>query len=489
MKKILMAFSVLVLLISSVEAGEFITADRPLPGRYVVIFKPEAVRSPMALATAPGRTVSQLVSDFALVYGGVAEKTFQNAVQGGVIATTRERARALALDPRVAFVEEDHEIRMFATDLTLGPWWVDRLDERDRPLNNHFTYTRNGAGVNIYIIDTGVDFSYGYWTGRGFNAYSNVRDGSGNMIFGDTDGHGSTVAIHAAASGWGVARGANLQAVRVRTIPCSTTGMGHGDIPAYSGACFTLTDLVDAINWVAGHRVLPAVANMSFGGGGSPTLDAAATGLINSGVTVVAAAGNSNASACDVSPARVPAVITVGATNSSDVRSSFSNFGSCVDLFAPGENVYNGANGTSFSSPIVAGVAAQYLQGTPSASPSAVQTYLINNATTGRVSNAGAGSPNRLVFSPPGGTEIDNPPVANFNFSCSGRTCTFTSTSTDDFATGYCSWDWGHAYDFQPREGCSLSHTFPAGGGYSVTLSVNDDAWQPASKVRIVTVN
>jgi hypothetical protein len=489
MKGVVALVLALAALSTPAQAGEFIEADRPVPGRYLVVFRAEAVRTIHAQATDPGRTVAQLMSEMALTYDGVTTRHFEHALRGGVIATTEARARAIARDPRVAWVEEDGEIQAFTTEVAYFAWWADRIDERDRPLNNHFTYTTNGAGVNVYVVDTGVDFGLGHWPGRGYNSYSNVRDAAGNMVFGDPVGHGSNVAVHAASIGNGIARGANVRAVRVRTISCSVGGGGNGEVPAFQGTCFTLADLVDALNWVAGNRIKPAVANLSFGGAVSATLETAVRGVVNAGVATVAAAGNGNTSACNVSPARMPEVITVGATTQSDARASFSNFGSCVTLFAPGEGVYFGESGTSFSAPIVAGVAAKYLQSAPSATPSSVKTHLINNATTGRLTNIGAGSPNRLVFAPPGGTEVDNLPTANFNFSCSGRTCTFTSTSTDDFGIVYCVWYWDHPYDWQPREGCTLSHTFPAAGSYNVTLTVYDDAWRQASKLRLVTVN
>lgn len=470
------------------SAGELIRAERPLPGRYLVVLEPGAVRAPNAPPTAPGRTISQSMSDLALSHGVVAERVFENALQGGVITATEGRARALARDPRVAWVEEDSEVELYATKAAIWSWWIDRIDERDRPLNNHYTYDKNGAGVNIYIIDTGVNFNLGHWPGRAFNAYSTVRDGSGNMVFGDPVGHGSNVALHA-ASGWGVAAGANVRAVRVRTFTCGTSSGGTPEYPAFAGTCFSVSELIEAINWVAANRITPAVANMSFGGGISTTLEAAVRGMVNANVTSVASAGNSNASACNVSPARMPEVITVAASTPSDARASFSNFGSCVTLFAPGEDVYSGLDGTSFAAPLAAGVAATYLQGSPSASPSTVKTFLINNATAGRLTGIGTGSPNRLLFDPPGGTETDNPPIANFNVSCSGRTCTFTSTSTDDFGSVGCYWNWNHSYDWQPDQACTLSHTFPAAGSYSVTLTINDDAWQQSSKVRVVTVN
>jgi len=479
----------LVCLAPAALAGDYIHSERSIPGRYVVVFAPSAVRAPNASATAPGRTVRQLMADMALSYDVVAKRPLEHALQGAIIETTEGRARALARDPRVAWVEEDREIEAFATDLALGPWWADRSDERDRPLNNHFTYSQNGAGVNIYIIDTGVNSSSGYWSGRFYNAYSTVVDGSGNMVFGDPVGHGTNVAIHAAATGWGIARGAKVRAVRVKTVTCGLSGGNPPDIPAYAGACFPLTDLVQAIDWVAGHRITPAVANLSLGGGISTTLETAVTGMYNANVTVVAAAGNSSASACNVSPARMSQVITVGATNSSDAKASFSNYGSCVDLFAPGEDVYNYLDGTSFSAPMVAGAAAIRLQASPSSSPSAVKSYLVNNATTGRLSSIGSGSPNRLLYIPPGGTESDSPPTANFTYSCSGLTCTFTSTSTDDFGTVGCTWYWDHEYLWQPRTGCSLSHTFPRAGSYGVVLTANDDAWQQSTKTKTVTVN
>ncbi len=474
------------------RAGEYIPSDRPLPGRYLLVLEPGAVRAPNAPPTAPGRTVAQNMSELALAHGVVAERVFEHALQGGVIVATEGRARALARDPRVAWVEEDGEVEAFATRLAVAQWWLDRSDERNRPLNNHFTYDKTGTGVNIYVIDTGVNFNLGLWTGRAFNAYSNALDASGNPVFGDPVGHGTNVALHAAATGWGVATGANVRAVRVRSFTCGTSGGGNPEYPAYAGTCFSISDLAAAINWVAGNRITPAVANMSFGGGISTSLETAVQGMLNSNVTSVAAAGNSNASACSVSPARMSSttpLITLGASTMTDARASFSNFGTCVTLFAPGQDVYSGVDGTSFSSPLAAGAAALYLQGAPSATPSTVKTWLINNATTGRLTGIGTGSPNRLLYIPPGGTEVDNPPVANFNFSCSGRTCTFTSTSTDDFGSVGCFWNWNHNYDWQPDQGCALSHTFPAAGSYSVTLHINDDAWQQASKVRVVTVN
>jgi subtilisin family serine protease len=335
------------------------------------------------------------------------------------------------------------------------------------------------------------------------NAFTAIQDGSGNPQFGDCNGHGTKVAKALGGSISGVSKEVTLNAVRIGSIcSCGAPGGGGGfDPPLVStGSCqgILLSDALDGINWVTAHRVKPAVANMSFSGNAIQSLDDAVQGMINVGVVAVAAAGNGGVLACGRSPARVPAVLTVGASDQNDARSVWSatqssNYGSCVDVFAPGTDLdlWNTTtfSGTSAAAPLVAGAVARYLQGAPSATPSQAHSYIITNATTGRLTNVGSGSPNRLLFSPPGGPEVDNPPVANFTYSCTGRTCTLTSSSTDDFQVAACGWDFGHPYDFQPRDSCSLSHTFPTAGSYSVTLDVRDDLYQWGQKIRVIIVN
>jgi subtilisin family serine protease len=411
---------------------------------------------------------------------------------------TAAQAKGLAADPRVAWVEQDREIEALAVQVVPHSWGLDRIDERDRPLGHRFTYTSDGAGVNIYVIDSGVAANASELGSRLINAYSNALDGSGNPQFGDPVGHGSKVAIFAAGTISGVAKGAKVRAVRIKSFTCGIGFPGGPEVPAFAGTCFTLADVVDAINWVAANRITPAVANLSLGGGASATLDTAVNGLINAGVTTVVAAGNSNADACNVSPARVANAITVAASDINDARAVWtgggaSNFGSCVNVFAPGKDVlvyYVGVfNGTSFASPMVAGVAAQYLKTAPSATPATVKNYIVNNATSGRLTGIGAGSPNKLLFAPPGGVETDNFPVPKYVFSCVGRTCTFTNQSTDDFGFSFCYWNWGH--DFQLTESCapSVVHTFPYGGSFTVRLAVTDDGLQTAWIEKVVTVN
>lgn len=479
------------------SAGELIRSDHTIEGRYLVVFKPDAVRRGPA-PTAPGMTVRHLASDVAVVYGGRLQKVFEHALEGAVVELPEARAKALAADPRVAWVEQDKEIEAFAVQVVPHSWGLDRIDERDRPLGHRFTYTSDGSNVNIYIIDSGVAANASELGSRLFNAYSNAFDGSGNPVFGDPAGHGTRVAIFAAGAVSGVAKAAKIRAVRIRSFNCGTSGGGNPEFPAFAGTCFALSDVVDAVNWVAANRITPAVANLSLGGGVSTTLDNAVTGLINAGVTTVVAAGNSNVNACNVSPARVPTAITVGASDINDARAFFtgggaSNFGSCVTLFAPGKDVlvyYQGVvSGTSFAAPMVAGVAAQYLKTSPSATPAAVKTYVVNNSTTGRLTNVGTGSPNRLLFAPPGGVETDALPVAKYVYSCTGRTCTFTNQSTDDFGIILCYWNWGH--DFQLQESCapSVVHTFPYGGSFTVRLAITDDGLQGSFVEKIVTVN
>jgi subtilisin family serine protease len=259
-------------------------------------------------------------------------------------------------------------------------------------LNSTYNYTSTASNVHAYIIDTGIRLTHNEFGGRatwGTNTAGGPND--------DCNGHGTHVAGTVGGATYGVAKEVKLVAVKV--LGCSGSG--------------STTGVVAGINWVAANRMPPAVANMSLGGGASSAIDAAiagatAEGLNKPNVTFVVAAGNSGANACNYSPARAPSAITVGATTSTDARASYSNFGGCLDIFAPGSGITSAwknnntqiktISGTSMASPHVAGVAALYLSGNAGAYPSAVTTALINNATTGKVTGAGSGSPNRLLF-------------------------------------------------------------------------------------------
>jgi len=242
--------------------------------------------------------------------------------------------------------------------------------------------------VHAYIIDTGIRFSHQTFGGRATSGFDAVDGGSAD----DCNGHGTHVSGTVGGSQYGVSKGVQLVAVRV--LNCSGSG--------------TTAQVVAGINWVTSHAIKPAVANMSLGGGASTSIDNAVNNSINSGVTYAIAAGNSNANACNFSPARVGAAITVGATGQNDARASFSNFGTCVDIFAPGVGITsswdtsntatNTISGTSMATPHVTGAAAQVLSAHPTFTPAQVRNELVANATTGVVGSPGSGSPNRLLF-------------------------------------------------------------------------------------------
>ncbi|HKV11415.1 MAG TPA: S8 family serine peptidase [Thermoanaerobaculia bacterium] len=489
----------LVTLSYSVRAGELIQGENAVKDRYIVVLKAGIARRPDS-APAPGLSVAEVVNGLAQFHGGRPERVYEHALQGAVLAMTEAQARSMAKDPRVAYIEQDQALDLFTNQAPPVQWGLNRIDERDRPLNNHFTYTTTGAGVNAYVLDTGIGADSIDFGSRVVNAFTVVRDSSGNLQHGDCNGHGTSVAKALGGQISGVAKGVKLYAVRVGSVcgSCSSTGRNDPPLTAPGDCEFLISNVISGVNWVTANRIKPAVANLSLGGSPSQALDDAVRGMLNAGVIVVVAAGNGGISACDVSPARISEAITVGATDSSDARAIFdathsSNTGSCLDLFAPGKDLdlWNIAafSGTSAAAPLVAGAAARYLQSSPAATQSGVQTYLVNNATPSRLSNIGSGSPNRLLFTPPGGSETDSLPVANFTYSCSGLTCTFTNTSTDDFGILIATWTFGHPNDFQPQSGNSFPHTFPGAGSYSVTLSVNDDAGQPGQKVKVVTVN
>jgi serine protease len=329
-----------------------------------------------------------MAEDMARTYRGKLKHVYKHAINGFSVEMSEADAEAMAQDYRVLFVEEDGIVTTDATQ-TNPPWGLDRIDQRNRPLSATYTYNWTGSGVRVYVIDTGILTGHTQFGGRASNVYD-VNGGNGQ----DCNGHGTHVSGTIGGSTYGVAKSAMLRGVKV--FGCGSTT--------------STSNIIAGVNWVTGNRILPAVANMSVGGPASSSMDTAVNNLINSGVTVAVAAGNSyGANACNYSPARVANAITVGSTTSTDARSSFSNIGSCLDIFAPGSSILSAwytsttatatLNGTSMASPHVAGVAALYKQANPSASPSTIRNAIVNNSTTGVVTNAGTGSPNRLLYS------------------------------------------------------------------------------------------
>ena len=398
----MLAVAVSLGLSAAAHAGELRKVANPIAGQYIVVFNADAVAKDFA-RTAPSTEADAGISaeqrlaaasehaavDLAARHGLDVRQTYGHALQGMVVRSKSPLAlKRLLADPRVAFVEEDGYVQLDATQ-SGATWGLDRVDQRALPLNGTYVYNSTGSGVRAYVIDSGILSSHSEFSGRMLSGYSAINDGRGTT---DCNGHGTHVAGTIGGTTWGVAKGVRL--VPVRVFGCSG-GSANSTIIA-------------GIDWVRQNRVLPAVANMSLGGGASSATDTATNNLINSGVVVVVAAGNDNANACNYSPARTAAAITVGSTASNDTRSSFSNYGSCLDIFAPGSSIRsawytsttasNTISGTSMASPHVAGAAAKYLSTSPSASPATVRNALVNAATTNVVSGAGTGSPNRLLY-------------------------------------------------------------------------------------------
>ncbi len=471
-------------------AGEFVKKPRAIRGRYIVTFKYEGFVT--VASAAPGLSMAAQALNLAAQHGGHTDQVWEHALKGFVFVGSEQAAQMLAKDERVLSVEEDaRNTELFATQL--GHFGLDRVDERDRPTNHHFTYNTTGAGVNIYVLDTGINADAEFGS-RKIDAFTAITAAStGNPAYGDCNGHGTRVAKLAGGSTSGVAKDAKLHNVRIGSIcACGGGDGGSWDKPYLMtmGACYLVdSDVISGMNWVAANRVKPAVANLSFGAVGSTAFDSALVGMYNAGVTVVTAAGNNNGDACGVSPARVAQSITVGASDINDAKAVWSatqasNTGTCVDIFAPGKD--NGVlDGTSASAPIVAGAAALYLQTNTLASPATVTSHLLNNATSSRLSGIGS-SPNRLLFVTPGGTETDNPPAGSFTCNCNGtKTCTFTTTSaTDDFGVQRCEYLVDYDAWNRPitRWSCGVfSYTYKYVGPYVVQMSVRDDSNQSGS--------
>ncbi|MFG2328786.1 S8 family serine peptidase [Streptomyces sp. NPDC048604] len=355
-----------------------------IAGSYIVTLDESAQAE-----TAKGRAV-------AAEYGAKIKKTYTAALNGYSVELSEAQAKKLAADPAVKSVAQNRVFKVAGTQPNPPSWGLDRVDQRALPLNSSYSYPDSaGQGVTAYIIDTGVRISHSDFGGRAFNGYDAVDN---DNVAQDGHGHGTHVAGTVAGNAYGVAKKARIVGVRV----LDNNGSG------------TTAGVVAGIDWVTQNHSGPSVANMSLGGGADATLDAAVRNSIASGVTYAIAAGNSNANASGYSPARVTEAITVGSTTNTDARSSFSNYGSVLDIFAPGSNITSAWNtsdsatntisGTSMATPHVAGAAAVYLGDNPTSTPAQVQTALVNNATPNVVGSPGSGSPNRLLFVGGGGT-------------------------------------------------------------------------------------
>jgi subtilisin family serine protease len=364
---------------------------RAIPNHYIVVLDEDVAAPDKFGVQQDAFAVARRTEDVMRLVGAVPTYVYADAIHGFAAQMSEQEALKLSEDDRVAFVEEDSVVEANITQ-TNPPWGLNRIDQRDLPLNTAYSYTSTGSGVNAYIIDTGIRRTHTQFGGRAFVGFDAINDGQNTN---DCNGHGTHVAGTVGGSTYGVAKAVRLFAVRV--LSCSGSGSNSG--------------VIAGVNWVTANRVTPAVANMSLGGGASTALDTAVRNSIAAGVTYAIAAGNANQNAANSSPARVTQAITVGATTSSDARSSFSNFGSVVDIFAPGSAILSAwrtsdtatatLSGTSMATPHVAGVAARYLQGNPTASAATVRNALVADATLNHLSGVPTGTANRLLFRSP----------------------------------------------------------------------------------------
>ena len=399
------------------------TNPSAIPGQYIVVLSDGAAGSNLSAQDAGG-----LIRSLNLDPAGVSvQAIYANALNGFAARLSAQNLQALRADPRVKYVEQDQTMYAVATQSN-PTWGLDRADQRSLPLSGSYTYG-GASNVKAYILDTGINTAHTAFGGRAVWGTNTTGDGNNS----DCQGHGTHVAGTVGSSVWGVAKDVRLVAVKV--LNCQGSGANSG--------------IIQGMDWVVANRTGPSVVNMSLGPqqrSTSQALDDAVTRLYNANVNVVVAAGNSSDDAQYYSPARAPLAITVGSTTRTDARSSFSNYGSVLDIFAPGSDITstwigstsatNTISGTSMASPHVAGAVALLLGANPSLSTAQVTSTLLGNATTGKVTSAGTGSPNRLLFTNPG-TSTTPTPTPTPTPGTTTYTSSLSATGKSAFSTAF----------------------------------------------------
>lgn len=332
---------------------------------------------------------------------GAVKGRFASALPGFVVSLTPSKLCELEKRGAVETIEDDLAVSMMDTQAN-ATWGLDRIDQPNLPLSGTYTYATAGAGVRVFVVDTGIRADHTELAGRVQSGYSAIADGNGTT---DCNGHGTHVAGTIAGTTWGVAKQATV--VPIRVLGCDGSGTSSG--------------VIAGLDWIATNAAAPAVVNMSLGGGANSSLDAAVNNLIAKGFTVVVAAGNSAVDACTSSPARVGAAVTVAASDSGDRSASFTNFGTCVDLYGPGVGITSASissttatavySGTSMATPHVAGAAALVLAANPVATPAVVSASLLQAATSGVITGAPTGTPNRLLITTTTAVQVPQPTV------------------------------------------------------------------------------
>ncbi len=486
------------------QPGPRTGATGVIPEQYIVVFR-DTVADPVGLArtlvNAQGGTLlytySSALKGFAARLPDAAVATLRHHALIAYIEADREDTvprtqlvdahgdpprlglmGALPLDRSHSYtsagagaVAADQAASMSVTqqmDANGDPWGLDRIDQRALPLSGTYTYTSTGAGVHVYLIDSGIWTTHPEFEGRADIVYDFA--GTGGQ---DCYGHGTAVAGVVGAVTYGVAKKVFLHGVRVWAADC----LGG----------FATSDVIGGIDWVTANHLSPAVANIPMQAPQSTALATAIKNLWNSGVFVGTTAGNHNVDACQEASGQTP--FAVAASTKFDAKADFSNWGPCVKLYAPGQDIKttwlsgttNTVTGTSFSAPHVTGVAALYKATFGDAPSDTVANWILRNATAGVITGNPSGTPNLLVFSP---AAAPSAPVANFTFSCSGLACSFDASSSTAQATAAYGWTWG---DGASGTGKTATHAFTAGGTYSVTLTVTDGGGS-STKTQTVTV-